>query len=398
MDTAIRHMHTKAIGVKIDNSATDEDLLKLYLQKGITNVISVPCSITDTWQSIAAKYSRRNLVNLIMSNHEGNLAGIAAGIFFGTGKPALIHMQNSGLFNAADSFVSFANASMYRIPMAVMVTYRGETSEDNSEPHQEIGKRTDPLVNLIFEDAGIYSSKIDTCILKAIESSLDKAFSGGIGVVKLSSSSFKKTCNPSLPELINTLDVETFKRRLYLKGEYSKPDSLNLKSPISRQEAILSIVKTHPNAAILFSNGYNARAAQAVADRPGNFYNVGYMGGTLAVGWGLAKSNKDIEVVVVDGDQNAQMSSMKDHLAYEYPENLHWYILNNHIGASVGTAESIPLSPQYSHLARIIETIPDEPLSFQYPRVKGNLDSSDDSFYTLDRITESFRQWILERN
>jgi hypothetical protein len=46
------------------------------------------------------------------------------------------------------------------------------------------------------------------------------------------------------------------------------------------------------------------------------------MGGTLAIGWAMARSNRTVPVVVVDGDQNAQMSNMVNNLAEDYPPNL----------------------------------------------------------------------------
>ena len=380
------------------DKATDVMILEKYLSRGITNIVSVPCSVTDTWQSLAADLSRRNQLNMVMSNHEGNLVGIATGIYFGTGRPALIHMQNTGLFNAADGFVSFANKNIYNIPMAVMVTYRGATDKDDSEPHQEMGSRTDSLIELIFENtATVTGSRDGNHILAEIDRAIDKALSGGIGVTKLSPLAFDKTRPPAIPPTRKCLELNCYDTHYETKGDASKPPLLDYKSPITRDEAIQAILKTHSNAAVLFSNGYNARAGQTIGDRPGNFYNVGYMGGTLAIGWGLANSNPEVDVVVIDGDQNSQMSSMKDHLSEVYPSNLYWYILNNHIGASVGTAESIPLAPQYKYLARIIETIPDEPYSFKYPRVKGDANAPNNGLYTLEQISRNFRSWIKEQ-
>ena len=131
-------------------ACTDRDLLDAYLDRGITDIVSVPCSITDTWHSLAAEETRRGRANLVMSSHEGNLPGIAGGIYLGTGRPALVHMQNSGLPNAGDGSISFADPEVLGIPMAVMVTFRGATPADDSEPHQAIGRRTDALCDAIF--------------------------------------------------------------------------------------------------------------------------------------------------------------------------------------------------------------------------------------------------------
>ena len=101
---------------------SDAELLAAYLDRGITDIVSVPCSITDTWHSLAADAHARGEANVVMTSHEGNLAGIAAGTYFGTGRVSLVHMQNSGLPNAGDGFISFASREVYGIPMAAMVT------------------------------------------------------------------------------------------------------------------------------------------------------------------------------------------------------------------------------------------------------------------------------------
>lgn len=385
----------RSVSLSESDKPTDRGLLDKYIAMGIRDIISVPCSITDTWQYLAQLEADQGRLRLIMSNHEGNLPGIAAGIYFGTGRPALVHMQNSGLCNAGDGFISFANKSMFDIPMAVLVTLRGASAKDNSEPHQEIGKRADGLIDLIFDQSvKSFGSDLGENVLNSIENSVAAARAGQIGLLKLSDNAFLKTAVPSLSKSFPIYSEESYQRAVQTKGNHSKPDPLKFQKPISRDDAIRAIFSLHPDAAVLFANGYSARAAQSIEDRDGNFYNIGYMGGTLAIAWGLAKSNKDIEVVVVDGDQNAQMSSMKDHLSIDYPSNLYWYILNNHIGASVGSADSIPLSKIYYDLARVIETSPDEPRSFSHPRVSGKARE----IYTLPTITERFRKWIRENS
>ena len=381
---------------------SDVELLQEYLRLGIRDILSVPCSITDTWQWLAAQASLAGSLRLTMSNHEGNLPGMAAGVFFGTGQPALVHMQNSGLFNAGDGFLTLVSPAIYQIPVAVIVTYRGSYPDDSSEPHQEIGRRTDELTAAIFGDSSsVFGSYSGGCLLDQVRASLSVAQAGGVGVLKLSPAVFRKTITAQLAPSFATLTIEPLEALRASKGDLSLPASLGFTGAVHRDQAIAAIVAAHPKAAILFCNGYTSRAAQSVADRWGNFYNLGYMGGTLAIGWALAHSRPDLEVVVVDGDQNAQMSSMKDHLLASYPVNLYWYVLNNHVGASVGTAESIPLAPIYRSLARVIETISDPPDSFPHPRVcarGANIvdDPPAGEKHNLASLARGFRAWVQQ--
>jgi phosphonopyruvate decarboxylase len=367
-------------------------LLDAFTRRGIRDIVSVPCSITDTWHALAAERARAGELRLVMASHEMNLAGIAGGVWFATGRPALVHMQNSGLPNAADGIVSFADPEVHGIPMAAMVTFRGATPDDTSEPHQAIGRRTEALVRAVFGPGStIAGCRTGAGLLAAAEAVADAAVAGSIGVLQVAEAGLARTHRPSLPELADGRRLLPVAAIRAAKGAGSAPAALRGADGVSREDAIRAIAAAHPAAALLFSNGYTARAAQAFVDDARCFHNVGYMGGTLAIAWSLAKRAPWLEVVVVDGDQNALMSAMKDQLVSDYPPNLHWYILDNGIGASVGVSASMPLGPVYDDLARVVRTRPDEPGSFALPRVSapGGL--------PLSALARRFRGWIAAR-
>ncbi|MFM1832658.1 MAG: hypothetical protein RLZZ461_974 [Planctomycetota bacterium] len=364
---------------------SEVELLDAFVDRGIRDIVSVPCSVTDTWHALAAERAVRGELDLVMTAHEGNLAGIAAGIWFATGRPALVHMQNSGLTNAADGFISLASSDVYDIPFTAMVTFRGADDSETSEPHQAIGRRTEALVDAVFgDDAVIAGSRDGRHLLNAAELAAEAAIAGRRSVVKVAESGLERTVTPASPEPVE-----------FVAGAVSgspATEPLQTTGRLTRDEAILAIAAQHPDAALLFCNGYTARAAQALVDGPRCFHNIGYMGGTLAIGWALARSRPEIEVIVVDGDQNALMSTMKDQVAADRPTNLRWYVLDNGIGASVGTSESIPLGTRYDDLATVIRTLPDEPGSFQHPRV-GTQDGS-----PLNTLARRFRGWIASHD
>lgn len=383
---------------------TEQDLLKACLDAGVQDIVSVPCSITDTWQWLTNQAAREQRLRLVMTTHEGNLAGIATGIWFGKGRPALVHLQNSGLFSAGDGFLTLAGEEVYQIPIAAVVTWRGWGSEDTSEPHQAIGHRTEELCRLVFgSGACILGDRDGGQILDALRATLAAARAGNLGVLRLSPRAFHRTAMNTLPGDFAQIPSCWLDRLREKKGDASLPESLRFHHPPTRDAALLALAAAHPRAAMIYANGFTSRAAHARVDRPGSFYNVGCMGSSLAVGWGLATSRPDLEVVVVDGDQNAQMSTMKEQLTAQYPPNLHWYILNNHVGASVGTAESLPLSPMYHHLARVIETKPDEPGSFIHPRVMANGANMPHALPAgeaprLAHLARGFRAWVESTN
>ena len=76
--------------------------------------------------------------------------------------------------------------------------------------------------------------------------------------------------------------------------------------------------------------------------------------------------------------------------------------LANGAGTSVGTAPSLPLAPFYNDLARIVATIPDEPGSFNHPRVRAagayfpGVERPWETFTLVD-LAHRFRAWVAER-
>lgn len=345
---------------------SDHQIVQRFIDRGVTNVVSVACSITATmdaeWQDLA----EAGRIRFIKATNEHSLVGLAAGIYLGSGEKTLVHMQNSGFTNSADGTVSFAR--VYKIPTLQLITWRGSSETDDSEPHQEIGNITEGLTNIIIGRKNVSGVRLPKGrgILRSVNRAVERVENGGIAAVRLSPDAFKKTYTLTLKERRrSTIDEYKEKLRKMEEDKGTPIEQVYTGDPMSRAEAMQTIVQKHPHAAIIFANGYNARQAQEDADRMGNFYNAGYMGGTLAIGYGMAISNRDIQVVVVDGDQNAQMSTMKDNLEANYPPNLHWYILDNGLGTSVGMSPSVLvngyLPDWYYKLAHVIETIPDDP-------------------------------------
>ncbi|MFM7547441.1 MAG: thiamine pyrophosphate-binding protein [Cyanobacteriota bacterium] len=375
----------------------DQDLLTAMVQGGIRTIFTVPCSVTAGWATLASQASRCGALRLQPTTHEGNLVGLAIGHWFGTGEPALIHLQNSGLANAADGLISCAGAEVFDLPLVALITWRGHDASDVSEPHQAIGRRTQALVAEVFGPEAVITGDRHGLEdpLQGLASAIRAARHGGRGVLQLSPAAFTTT---SAQAVTSADDQQWWCNEA--TGGTSSPGTLDgsLSSAQGRDAAIAAILASHPDAAVLFSNGYTARAAQSVGDRPGNFYNVGYMGGTLAIGWSLACSRPDLEVVVVDGDQNAQMSSMKDHLPHRSPANLHWYVLDNGVGASVGAPSSLPLASAYRRLARVVKIPADPPGPFPHPRVAVPAAPGTPRSANLAPLARRFRDWIASHD
>ena len=76
--------------------------------------------------------------------NEGSAVGIGIGYHLKTKKIPVIYMQNSGLGNAINPIISLANSKIYKIPLFLIVGWRGEPSKKFIDEPQHItqGKQT----------------------------------------------------------------------------------------------------------------------------------------------------------------------------------------------------------------------------------------------------------------
>ena len=105
--------------------------------------------------------------NIITAN-EGNAIGIACGYHLATGKYGVVYMQNSGIGNAVNPLVSLADEEVYRIPLLMIVGWRGEPDTADEPQHKKQGKitlelfKTLGIETVILDDE--FESKIRYCI------------------------------------------------------------------------------------------------------------------------------------------------------------------------------------------------------------------------------------------
>ena len=76
----------------------------------------------------------------IIGANEGNAIALATGYHLGTGKMALVYMQNSGLGNAINPLLSLADPEVYSIPMLILIGWRGEPGVKDEPQHIKQGK------------------------------------------------------------------------------------------------------------------------------------------------------------------------------------------------------------------------------------------------------------------
>lgn len=344
--------------------------------------------------------------------HEHSIPGFVAGEYLATGRKIAAIYQNSGLYNAGDGFVSFAEN--YGIPLLALSTFRG--IGERSYPHNSIARRTIDLArNIVGRRDGVYGSPFGLGLLEDLDAATDRVNGKEKdkrgkekplqAILLLPGSAIENTLPKGPPNRAST-DYKKLDPRVKAEKGTMEEDYLE-REMVSRDEALIEIMRRHPIALRIFCNGFTARAALQVKDLPGNFYNAAYMGGGVAIGYGAAISNPRLEVVVVDGDQNRQMGSTMNALLDEYyPPNLHIYTLNNGGASSVNAAiPSVRLSYWDYDLTHVIKTHIDDSTTFEHSRVEDgilNLFNPEDAkvltreLGELKYITRSVRRWMVQ--
>ncbi|KAG8224466.1 hypothetical protein J437_LFUL003189 [Ladona fulva] len=113
--------------------------------------INFICGVPDSLLKDFCAYVSENVPpsEHVIAANEGNAIAMAAGYYLATGKPPMIYMQNSGLGNAVNPLISLAAPEVYRIPMLLLIGWRGEPGKRDEPQHQLQGKLTPAILAAI---------------------------------------------------------------------------------------------------------------------------------------------------------------------------------------------------------------------------------------------------------
>jgi phosphonopyruvate decarboxylase len=252
----------------------------------------------------------------VIAANEGGAVAIAAGHYLGTGIPAAVYLQNSGLGNAMNPLVSLTDPAVYGIPMVVVIGWRGEPGRHDEPQHLKQGEATIPMLDAIG-------------MPHAVAPSDDANFA------RVADEVFRRATSESRPVAI-VVPKGTFTD--YAPAPAATPDL-----PLSREEAVTLVAEAiQPNAAIVATTGKTSRELYEHRTRDGHsterdFLMVGSMGHASQIALGLALTDPARPVWVLDGDGAVimHMGSLSV-IGQHAPQNLKHVVLNNHVHDSVG--------------------------------------------------------------
>ncbi|MDR2030890.1 MAG: phosphonopyruvate decarboxylase [Azoarcus sp.] len=250
----------------------------------------------------------------IITANEGNAVALVSGFHLATGKIGAVYLQNSGLGNAVNPLTSLADAEVYRIPMLLIIGWRGEPGVKDEPQHIKQGRITPQLLEVLEIPSWNLDAESNTRML--VTNAIQKARQTGTPVAFL----VRK----------NTFAKYTRTTRALTQG-----------TSLRRETALRCLVDLAGDALIVSTTGKTSRELHELRQErhepQRDFLTVGSMGHTASIALGLALGRPDKRVVCLDGDGSLLMhmgalpiiGSLK-------PARLLHVLLNNAAHESVG--------------------------------------------------------------
>ena len=267
----------------------------------------------------------------IIAANEGNAVALAAGYHLATGSVPLVYMQNSGMGNAMNPLISLTDPAVYSIPLVLLIGWRGEPGTSDWPQHQRQGELSPVLLDAL---------NIPYRILDPDDAKVSEAATWAIRTAS------ENSCPTAL----------LARKGVLARKEKAGFDAASQEYPLSREEAIRTILASAPDDAIyVASTGRITRELHAIREELGqshdhDFLNIGAMGHTLSIAAGIAAARSDRLIICLDGDGAAIMhlGSLAVTANQPLPNLLH-IVLNN------GAHESVGGQPTSAHAADLTE-------------------------------------------
>lgn len=266
----------------------------------------------------------------VIAANEGNAVALAAGFHLGSGRLAAVYLQNSGLGNAINPLTSLTDGEVYRIPLLLIVGWRGEPGVADEPQHVKQGRITPEQLRLL---------EIPYLLLdvgSALETVLDDAFA-------------------LLAHLQTPVALLVRKGAL---GPYVAQRSAVRSASLGREDALREILAlVRPDDAIVATTGKTSRELHelrlARGERPRDFLCVGNMGHTSSLALGVALGNPRRRVICLDGDGSLLMHlGALATIGAVCPPNLLHVLLNNGAHESVGGQPTVADGMDFAALAQ----------------------------------------------
>lgn len=288
-----------------------KDFIETLRTGGVEFYAGVPDSLLKNLCAYITDTIRRE--NNIIAANEGNAVGLAAGYHLATGKTGCVYMQNSGEGNIVNPLLSLMDADVYKMPMLLIIGWRGEPGVHDEPQHVKQGKVTLSLLKTM----GVPYAVLDNNWQEQVAAAL-------------------QTIQATHTAYALVVRKGTF-------DEYQLQNQENQDWALAREEAIQIVVdKLRDEDIVVSTTGMISRELFEYREAKGqdhahDFLTVGSMGHASQIALGIALQKPDRRVIVFDGDGALLMHMGGLAIIGDYnPKNLVHIVFNNGAHDSVG--------------------------------------------------------------
>ncbi len=255
---------------------------------GVRYVVGVPDSLMRSpLEALARTFGPGRYAVAV---NEGNAIALAAGHHLATGHVPLVYFQNSGLGNAINPLLSFADPDVYGVPMLLMIGWRGEPGRPDEPQHVVQGRVTLSLLSQLGLPFRLLDGRGDAAsdaVRWAVTEA--RARNGPVALV-VRAGAFSQVQPAGVP-----------------------PDATRGRPSWRREDAIAVALDVIDEPAIVVATtGMTGREVFALRKRRResgelDLLVVGSMGHASAIALGLASERPEWQVICFDGDGAALM-------------------------------------------------------------------------------------------
>ena len=302
--------------------------------RGLDFWSGVPCSfLTPLINRVASAGDGPGYVG---AASEGEAVAIACGAWLG-GRGGVVICQNSGLGNAVNPLTSLNQP--FRIPLLMIVTWRGQPGLQDEPQHALMGRITHELLSLC-EVPNRPFPRLPDAIGPALDAAVARFAAADLpfALVMEQGSVAEETLSEPPPPA----RPRGIRHDLCRRGE--RPARSRL---LERMLALLP-----ERAAVIATTGKSGRELFTLSDRPQHLYQVGSMGGAAGMALGVALTVPQRPVVVLDGDGAALMKlGSLATIGAQAPRNLLHLLLDNGVHDSTGGQATVSASVEFADVA-----------------------------------------------
>ena len=306
-------------------------MLEAFRSAGFGLFTGVPCSMLTPLMDLfaaGAPVTGSAGPRYVPAANEGDAVAIACGAELG-GLPGVVFFQNSGLGNAVNPLTSLAHT--FRIPLLLVVTWRGDPGREPDEPqHRLMGAITPSLLEAM---------EIPWQRLPAEATELERA----LGRARAHMEAERRPYALVVPK--GCVDGDRRPAGEPARGERAPAADRApgaTEEPLDQDACLAALAGATADDAVLTTTGFTGRALFAQGDRPNQLYMVGSMGCVSSLALGLALARPARRVVAVDGDGAFLMRlGALAAVARERPANLVHVLLDNGVHDSTGAQPTL---------------------------------------------------------